>query len=211
MGHILCRIVPYTSYSNPGSLRKLAVPRQCDMGLRPIRTRATLGSGLTETEIFDCLFTNLRLAAEHCEKLAVLPRTGPTYVKLREELQLIEGCCRQANYWRADTRWLKYAYHMGEAHRLAGNWLRGIKVGPGPRRRIPPGQRHPMFMALSAALRCIAERAAEIKDKRTGKLGPILPIMRPGPHRDTRPVQVLLPPGFERRVSGLIAPADLPA
>ena len=166
---------------------------------------------LTETEIFDCLFTNLRLAAEHCEILATSPRTGPTYVKLREELQLIEGCCRQANYWRADTRWLKFAFHMGEAHRLAGNWLRGIKVDRGPRRRIPPGQRHPMFMALAAALRVVSVRAEQIKNKRTGKLGPILPEALPAPHRDTRPVSVRLPDGFERRASGLITPTNLAA
>lgn len=163
-------------------------------------------SALTEQEIFDCLFANLRLAAEHCENLATYPKTGLTYIKLRDELKLIEGACRQANYWRADTRWLKFAYHMGEAHRLAGNWLRGIKVGPGPRRRIPPGQRHPMFMALAEALRAIAVRAEQIKNGRTGVRGPIIPIMREGPHRDTRPVQVMLPPGMERRASGLIAP-----
>ena len=168
-------------------------------------------SALTEIEIFDCLFTNLRLAAEHCEVLAVSPRTGPTYVKLREELSLIEGCCRQANYWRADTRWLKFAYYAGEAHKRAGDWLRGIKVGPGPRRRIPPGQRHPMFMALAEWMRGVAIRAEQIKNNRTGVRGPILPVMREGPHRDTRPVQVMLPPGMVRTATGLILPSGAAA
>jgi hypothetical protein len=66
-------------------------------------------------------------------------------------------------------------------------------------------------MALAAALRAVSVRAEQIKNKRTGKLGPILPEVRPGPHRDTRPVSVILPDGFERRASGLITPKNLAA
>jgi len=156
---------------------------------------------LTETEIFDCLTTNFRLAAEHCEDLARLPRKGPTYRLLREELQLIEGACRQAAHWREDSRWLRIGIYMGEAHRLAGEWLRGIKQPNGARIKIAEGQRHPLFMKLAENLRAGWKRAEEFRTRATGKIGTILPRPLPAPHRDTRPS------GWNRSPGGLLIPA----
>ena len=163
---------------------------------------------LTESEIFDCLKSNMRLAAEHCEDLGRLPRKGPTYRRLREELELIEGCCRQASAWREDTRFLPIALKMAEAHKLAGEWLRGIKVGKGPRRRLPPGQMHPMFMALASALRALAIAVDNLRTKPTGRAGMILPdsVTRPTERRIGAPVSVKLPPGMMKAPSGLILP-----
>ena len=168
---------------------------------------------LTEPEIFDCLKSNMRLAAEHCEDLAKLPQKGPTYRRLRDELQLIEGCCRQAAAWRGDSRFLPIALKMGEAHRLAGEWLRGVKVGKGPRRRLPPGQMHPMFMALAAALRALAIAVDNLRTNKTGRVGVILPasVTASAPRRVGAPVGVKLPPGMMRAPSGLILPYAAPA
>jgi hypothetical protein len=69
---------------------------------------------LTEPEIFDCLRTNFRLAANLCVELATKPRKGPNYNKLREALKLIEGAARQAAYWRSDARWLQIGLQMAE-------------------------------------------------------------------------------------------------
>lgn len=143
---------------------------------------------LTELEIFDCLETNFRLASEHCEDLAKLPRKGPTYKNLIEELKLIEGACRQAAVWREDSRWLRLGLMMEEAHKRAGDWLRGIAQPHGGRIPIAEGVKHPLFMKLAENLRAGLVRAQETRHKATCTLGAILPTVMPGPHRDTIPV-----------------------
>ncbi len=156
---------------------------------------------LTESEIFDCLSTNFRLAAEDCEKLAVSPRKGPTYVDLRDKLELLEGACRQASVWRQDTRWLAIGMAMAEAHKRAGEWLRGIKIKGVPGRvKVAPGHMHPLFLKLAENLRLGHRKAEELRTKRTGRVGMILPEMGRAPLRDTTPI------GW-RRPSGLIIPA----
>lgn len=159
---------------------------------------------LTECEIFDCLETNFRLAAEHCEDLARKPRKGPTYRQFREELQLIEGACRQAAAWRSDSRWLRIGMFMGHAHRVAGEWLRGIKARNGQRVKLAEGQMHPLFMKLAENLRSGQKRAQEFRDRATGVVGrPILPEVLPGPHRETRPV------GYTKTSGGLFVPSGV--
>lgn len=155
---------------------------------------------LTEAEIFDCLSTNFRLAAEDCDKLAKLPRKGRAYSSLRDRLELIEGACRQAAYFRQDARWLRIGLQMAEAHRRAGEWLRGIKVEGSPVRvKIAPGHMHPLFTKLAEHLREAQKRADEFRTKATGRMGTILPEAQPAPHRDTIPV------GW-RQSGGLIVP-----
>jgi len=154
---------------------------------------------LTEPEIFSCLSENFRLAAEDCDKLAKLPRKGPTYARLRDKLELLEGACRQAAMWRGDARWLQIGLMMAECHRRAGEWLRGIKVPNGPRVKLAPGHIHPLFTKLAENLRAAQVRAEEFRTKATGTVGPILPAVQAAPHRDTKPV------GWTRP-SGLIIP-----
>lgn len=143
---------------------------------------------LTETEIFDQMKTSFRLAIELCEDLARLPLKGPTYDKFRKQLRLIEGCCKQANTWREDTRWLAFIQLMSECHRRAGDWLRGIKQADGTRLRIAPGTLHPAFEMLADNLRALFLVTERIRTEKTGRSGMILPEVMAGPHRDTRPV-----------------------
>jgi hypothetical protein len=157
---------------------------------------------LTEAEIFDCLETNFRLAAEDAESLAKSPRRGQIYKAFRERLELIGGACRQAAYWREDTRWLKFDEWCGQVHKTCGDWLRGIKpAGGGPRVKLSEGQLHPNFIAVANRLKAAHRVAQEFKTKKTGQLGLIMPPVMQGPHRDTRPV------GWSRTSSGIFLPA----
>ena len=157
---------------------------------------------LTEVEIFDCLKTNLRLAAQSCDELAVSPRKGPSYKKLRDELRLVEGACRQAAFWRGgDARWLRIGLMMAEAHKRAGDWLRGVKQPDGSRMKVAPGQMHPLFLKLAANLRAAYVKAEELRTKKTNRIGPILPVAGPPPHRDTRPS------GYNRSPGGILLPS----
>lgn len=164
-------------------------------------------SALTEAEIFECLSANFKLAAEHCDDLAKLPRKGPTYRKLCDELLLIEGACRQAGYWRQDARWFHFGLMMEEAHKRAGGWLRGIKGPNGVPVKLAPGHIHPLFAKLAENLRAGHAKAEEFRTKATGRVGMILPIPQTPPTRtQDRQVQVLLPPGMRSTPSGLIVP-----
>ena len=143
---------------------------------------------LTETEIFDRMATSLTLAAELCDQLAKIPLKGPTYNRLRTELRLIEGCCKQAAAWREDTRWLPIGRSMAECHQRAGDWLRGIKMPDGSRVKLAAGTMHPCFEMLAKNLRALKRVADDTKNKATNKLGMILPTPLAAPHRDTVPV-----------------------
>ncbi len=156
---------------------------------------------LTEIEIFDCIRSNAKLAAEHCDDLARQPREGETYDLLRTELKLIEGACRQASAWRGDTRWLPIGLAMEEAHTRAGDWLRGVKVG-GMRVRLAERHNFECFSALAVNLRGLAANMEKLQHARTNRAGMILPDEQPAPHRDTRPV------GFTRSIGGILIPSE---
>lgn len=156
---------------------------------------------LSETEVLDCLKSNLRLAAQSCDQLAVAPRTGAPYAALRDQLRLVEGACRQIAYLRGgDTRWLAIGMYMAKAHKFAGDWLRGVKQPNGARVKIAPGQIHPYFTKLASNLRAAYAKAEELRARATNQIGPILPRPGPAPHRDTRPA------GWSRSPGGLIVP-----
>lgn len=155
---------------------------------------------LTEPEIFSCLSENFILAAKHCEDLARLPKKGPSYRALRDALSLIEGAARQAAVWRQDARWYQIGLYVAEAHKRAGDWLRGYKLPNGQRITIREGQLHPLFVKLAENLRAGHQKAEEFRTKATGRTGTILPTPQPGPHRDTIPV------GYRKTVGGIIIP-----
>ncbi len=156
---------------------------------------------LSETEVLDCLKSNLRLAAQSCDKLAVSSRKGPTYRQLRDQLRLVEGACRQVAYFRGgDARWLQVGLFMAEAHKRAGDWLRGLKQPDGTRIKVAPGQMHPLFTRLAEVLRSAYSKAEELRTKATNRIGPILPKPGVPPHRDTRPA------GWNRSPGGLLIP-----
>ena len=145
-------------------------------------------SDLTEVDIFDCLKTNLKLAAEYCVTIANRPLAGPTYEKLREALKLVEGACRQAAHWREDSRWLQIGLKMEEAHRLSGNWLRG---------------KHPrfMFMSLAEALVHFYNFAEHMRTAKTGRVGTILPVSAMA-----SPPRNVSQAGWTPLASGLVVP-----
>lgn len=155
---------------------------------------------LTEVEIFSRMKESFGFAIEAAEHLARYPLKGLNYDKLRKNLRLIEGCCKQANTWREDTRWLVFIQLTSECHQRAGDWLRGLKQN-GIRIKIADGELHPAFVMLAENLRAMEQAAEQIKTKRTNRVGMILPEPLAAPHRDTRPV------GF-RRPSGLIVPGS---
>lgn len=162
---------------------------------------------LTEDEIFDCLAENFRLAAESCETLATNPRKGPTYRKFLAEIELIEGACRQAGYWRQDTRWMALGMQMKGIHERAGDWLRGIKMPNGHRVKIAAGHQHPLFQKLAEILRQHAADGETYRTQRTGKLGKIMPDVPDAETRTQgRQMQVMLPDGMAMSRGGIIVP-----
>lgn len=160
---------------------------------------------LTEAEIFDCLADNFGKAAQLSEDLAKLPKKGVSYQNFRAALKLIEGAARQAAYWRQDARWLKIGLYMEECHKRAGDWLRGYKLPSGLRITHKEGTLHPLFMNLAENLRKGQAAAEQLRTKKTGRMGVILPNTMAAPHRDTRLVGWT--PGERRSRGGLILPA----
>lgn len=157
----------------------------------------------TEQEVLACLSENFWLAAENCEKLAVSPKRGLIYREFRDQLSLIEGASRQMGYYRGgDARWLQIGLQVAHAHKRAGDWLRGVPQPGGGHRPLTEGQKHPLFMLLADNLRKGAALAQDLRGKKTGRTGPILPVVQPLPHqRETSPV------GWRSTVSGLVIPA----
>lgn len=139
---------------------------------------------LTEKEIFDCLETNLRECAGYCVRMARGDR-GDIYVRFRRKMKLIEGACRQAAMWRGDSRWLPFGIKIHEAQERVGKWLREHPFEP---RKL---------VALAALLEQSYHGAIKLKEARTNRTGLILPMPGRGPQREGRPVQVILPPGYD--------------
>ncbi len=90
---------------------------------------------LTENEILAKYVDALGVGRDMCHMLArnadpdkIAPR-GQQYGNLRRALRDLEGCCRQMNYMREDTRWVKlgvmYARAMQVAFKLYSkqNWM----------------------------------------------------------------------------------------
>ncbi len=89
---------------------------------------------------------------------------------------------------------------MARAHKLGGDWLRGIKTPGGARVKLAEGHLHPLFVKMAENLRALQVKAVELQTRATGRAGTILPAVLPGPHRDTRPV------GFRATPHGLLVP-----
>ncbi len=148
---------------------------------------------VTETEILSLMQDTFKRAAEHCDKLAVLPARGPTYLKLREDLQIAENCCRQIAQYRAYYAWLHVGHSMAWAHKRAGAWLRDKSMP----RTVNSNLAHPLFVKLAEQLRFAAQQAKRLETQATGRVGAILPTPLPGPSRtEGRPVQVITPGGI---------------
>ena len=117
---------------------------------------------------------NLALAAEHCDRLAEERYSGGAYEMLRDELEKIEGCCKQAAQWREDMRWWPIGQLMGECHKKAGGWLRGYKID-GETVHLAMGEKNMNFVKLAENLRAVIRLIDQTKNSKTGKAGAIIP------------------------------------
>lgn len=165
---------------------------------------------LTEVEIFDCIATNVAIAADCCDQMATRPTRGVPFIKFREACANVEGACRQASQWRSDTRWLPMGLMMEKCHQLALKWITGFKAEPRrPRIAVSERDKHQGFVKMAENLRFAAEAMKILKNSKTGKIGMILPDTSRGPTRTQgRPMQVLLPEGMLARPSGIIVPRE---
>lgn len=140
----------------------------------------------TESEIKDCMRTNLRGVIDDCGLLAVLPMRGPTFERMRDRLQTIENCCKQMAAWRDDTRWLPIGMMMETCHQKSREWVAGIKAAGIIVKGDPK-----LFMMLQVNMKALLAMVDNLADNATGRVGMILPDPLPAPHRETKPVQVL--------------------
>ncbi len=117
--------------------------------------------------------------------LAIQPNRirGQRYHRLRKNLLLVEGACRQASMWRGDYRWLMIGQFAAECHKKCGDWLRFKSKGR-------------MFEARAKEMIQMMAIVQMMKDKATGVRGTILPE-KPKYQPENRMVQV---------PSGLIMP-----
>ncbi len=124
-------------------------------------------SGLTEQEIIDKHIQSLKEGEDACKRLFInvdpekaAPR-GVLYGRLRRSLQELEGTCRQMAAWRDDVRWTKLGFvyaramRVAQAEMTAHNWA--------------------AFGELSKLFQIGLVRMDELKNRKTGKIGPILP------------------------------------
>lgn len=140
---------------------------------------------LTELEIFACLKENLRGAADDCDIIAKQPASGFYFDRMRKRLKLCEGACRQAAFWREDSRWLTVGLKMEKAHQIARTWL-----------HRPTVKSKKLFTGLAGALRKVERDIHRLETQRTGISGMILPATEAAPLRSGRPVQVMTPGGL---------------
>jgi hypothetical protein len=91
---------------------------------------------------------------------------------------------------------------MAEAHKRAGGWLRGEKQPDGTRVKVAAAEMHPLFVKLAENLRAAYVKAEEFRTKPTNRIGPILPVVLPPPHRETRPA------GYNCTPGGILMPSE---
>lgn len=172
---------------------------------------------LTEVEIIDKLIDSLRIAAQSADDIAVRPAKGRTYRELRDALAEAESACRQMGHWRGQSIWFQLGATMHEAHKRAGDWLRGIPYyidgedGSRVKRHKPItlGEKHPLFIKLAENLRFARSQAKALKDRSTGVMGAVLPEVAHVGRCEGSPVSVRLPPGMMRTKSGLVLPQGM--
>lgn len=161
----------------------------------------------TEQEIFDCLAENFRLAAELCDKLATSPRRGRIYNEFRRTLKICEDNCRLAAYWRQDARWLQIGLMMEEAHKRAGKWLRGEKMTDTRTGQFQGVVLYPrqLFNKLAENLRAGHKKSIELRDKKTNRVGMILPKPQRAPIR-TSGRQIVVPADLAKTPKLILPP-----
>ena len=134
----------------------------------------------SEQEIKDCWRTNMLSAASEARLLVILPAQGATFVRMREHLSLAEGACRQMAHWREDARWLYLAPKMEQLHQMT-------------RLMIVSHYASPLFTILAHLLEKLVSAADLLENKKTGRVGMILPEPLRHDRTEGRAVQVQNP------------------
>lgn len=156
-------------------------------------------SRTSEIEIYDRLKESIGEAVEASNNLAVRSEHGRAYVDLRENLLLIEGCCRQLAAFRGDFRWLPIGMAMAECHKRAGGWLRGSIENDGSTTQTNSTVMNRLFVLLSKNLMDFRVLAEKLYTERTNIIGAVLPNSLEAERREGRPA-------FARPRSKLILP-----
>jgi hypothetical protein len=156
--------------------------------------RESLLPVMDERQLLSALKEHLRLAADKCYEIARQPKSGPQFDAMRKALKVCEDCCRKVGSLREDARWLPMGLKMEEAHQIAREWL-----------HRPTVKAKKLFSGLGDQLMFFLAAIEKLETARTNRVGMILPKPLGAPLRESRPVQVILPP----RVSagGVILPS----
>lgn len=149
---------------------------------------------LTETEIFDCLMSNFRMAGENCMKLATCREKGKSLTELRKQLKLIEGSLTQLSRFRLDARWLPIGIQVGKAIDLSSTWIRKYRYKNDK-------FLYELFMGLGEFMAFGYSFTQDLKSQKTGTSGPILPGHMA--LRDTKPINS---PAMRISHGGIIIP-----
>lgn len=164
-------------------------------------------SDLSEQETIDRMKSALKEAGQASLDLATITtRRVKAYVRLRTALGLVEGSCRQLSVFREDTRWLRWASLAEQAHVRAGHWLRGYKDVEGKRIHYTAVEKKNNFTKLAANLAFMLAGAERLLTERTGRIGPILPVVPNLGRRIGAPVRGFSLPGEYRTKTGIILP-----
>lgn len=122
---------------------------------------------VTEAEILDRHVQSLKEAREACRLLAqnqdpllIAPR-GHNYGNLKRALGQLEGTCRQMNYNREDTRWIRLGILYGKTIHAC--------------QHLFANQDWAGFGRLTAMFENGLVRVKELATAKTGQRGPMLP------------------------------------
>lgn len=122
---------------------------------------------LTESEIMAKHTDALKVAKQACVFLShnadpekIAPR-GHHYTRLKKALKELEGTCREICYYRDDTRWLKLGIIYAKALRMSQKYF--------------VAQKWANYGKLAELFDLGARRMDELRTRKTGQLGPILP------------------------------------
>jgi hypothetical protein len=148
--------------------------------------------GLQETEILDRLRQSTKEAVDSCKIISVSWERGSAYENLRDNLHMIDGCCRQMAMYRDDARWLPFGVFAANMHQRAGDWLRGYKdngvlVTYYTQTKDRQRPLNAAFIKLAAELTVILEGLEKLAVMKTGIRGMILPATPSEERRAGRP------------------------
>lgn len=121
-------------------------------------------NALTEKEQFESIRENLRLAAEDASAIATEPETGLRYIQLRKHLLAAEEACRAVMWLREDARWSEFSLLFPKCQEISRRWLTPLSV---------EGKK--VFVRMAESLTWLLRYAEDMRTRRSGKRGIILP------------------------------------